>query len=695
MIILPLIVIPMLILAVVGFKTSSRQAGKTSTRYLNQRENDLRTLAENPSILNYYINRMYSLADETEAYRKDLERSLRRFAERVNSIELIYLQVRYVDYHGEEIAKVLEDRITSERGQVTDAPFFLAVKGVGPGELYRSADGPQMVYAMPTIYQEEGDDQTPTFQGAVVLDFVYPIKDFQHTQMVIARTFLIITILTLGIALFLIINRVRKLTDPIRRLAEGADLIATGQRSVQVQIDSRDEVGRLASSFNEMAASLEQNEAALQRKVVETRTLYEIGQEITAQVVLKPTLQLIVERAHDLLQADVSMLALRQEESDTFVMQAHSGAVPEALATLHIRPGEGLGGRVVETGTSIMVGDYLEEFPDSPFVRIAQEADIRSAVAVPLKAHDLVVGILYVLSRDPHKFRKEDEQLLSALADQAAIAIENAKLFEQVRQHAKGLEAKVSKRTRELEEANLELEAASRHKSEFLANMSHELRTPLNAILGYTELILDKIYGDLPEKIQDVLGRLEQNGRHLLGLINDVLDLSKVEAGQLTLSLNDYSMKDVVQTVFTAVESLAVEKNLELKVTVSPDLAPGKGDEQRIVQVFLNLVGNAIKFSEKGEVRVEVATSNGTFLVSVSDTGPGLSEADQERIFEEFHQVDSSSTRKKGGTGLGLSIAKRIVEMHGGRIWVESSLGKGSTFWFTLPIRVEEQTEQR
>jgi signal transduction histidine kinase len=694
-IILPLIVIPMLILAAVGFNTSNREAGKTSTRYLNQRENDLRTLAENPSILNYYLNRMYNLADETEAYRKDLERSLKRFADSANSIELIYLQVRYVDDQGKEIAKVLKERITGERGQVTDEPFFLAVKELGPGELYQSPVGPQMVYAMPTIYQQEGDDQTPTFQGAVVLDFVYPVKDFQHTQMVIARTFLIITILTLGIALFLIINRVRRLTDPIRRLAEGADLIATGERSVQVKIDSGDEVGRLATSFNEMAANLEQNEAALQRKVVETQSLYEIGQEITAQVAFKPTLQLIVERAHDLLQAEVSMLALREEESDTFVMQAHIGTVPDALTRLRIKEGEGLGGRVVERGTSITVGDYLEEYIDSPFLEIAQEADLRSVIAVPLKAHDEVMGLLFVLSRKPRKFRDEDQQVLSALADQAAIAIENAKLFEQVRQHAKELEAKVSERTRELEAANLELAAASRHKSEFLANMSHELRTPLNAILGYTELILDKIYGDVSEKIQDVLGRLEQNGRHLLGLINDVLDLSKVEAGQLTLSLNDYSMKEVVQTVFTAVESLAAEKSLALEVKVSPDLPPGKGDEQRIVQVLMNLVGNAIKFCEEGEVRVEAEASTETFLVSVSDTGPGLSDADQEKIFEEFHQVDSSSTRKKGGTGLGLSIAKRIVEMHGGRIWVESTLGNGSTFRFTLPIRVERQKEQR
>jgi signal transduction histidine kinase len=257
------------------------------------------------------------------------------------------------------------------------------------------------------------------------------------------------------------------------------------------------------------------------------------------------------------------------------------------------------------------------------------------------------------------------------------------------------LEEKVEARTRELTEALEQLEIASKHKSEFLANMSHELRTPLNAILGYTELILDKIYGDVPEKVYEVLEFLEQNGRHLLGLINDVLDLSKIEAGQLTLSLNEYSMQEVIQSVFTSIEPLAAEKNLKLKVMVSSDLAHGKGDEQRIAQVLLNLVGNAIKFTEEGEVKAEATASNDMFVVSVSDTGPGLSDADQKKIFEEFHQADSSSTREKGGTGLGLSIAKRIVEMHGGRIWVESTLGNGSTFRFTLPVRVEKQKEQR
>jgi signal transduction histidine kinase len=221
--------------------------------------------------------------------------------------------------------------------------------------------------------------------------------------------------------------------------------------------------------------------------------------------------------------------------------------------------------------------------------------------------------------------------------------------------------------------------------------MSHELRTPLNAILGYTELVLDQVYGDTPDKMRGVLQRIESNGRHLLGLINDVLDLSKIEAGELSLALADYSLKEVVHTVYTAVEPLASEKKLAFKIELPPDLPPGHGDERRLTQVLLNLVGNAIKFTDSGEVLIRAAAANGAFKVAVHDTGPGISAADQGKLFQQFQQADNSITRRKGGTGLGLAISKRIVELHGGKIWVESRVGEGSTFAFTFPVMVEQQ----
>jgi signal transduction histidine kinase len=266
--------------------------------------------------------------------------------------------------------------------------------------------------------------------------------------------------------------------------------------------------------------------------------------------------------------------------------------------------------------------------------------------------------------------------LLQTFAAQAAVAVENARLFQ------------------EIQDKGRELELASKHKSQFLANMSHELRTPMNAVLGYTDLILDGIFGDVPEPLRDTVERIKSNGQHLLGLINDVLDLSKMEAGQLTLSLGDYAMQDVVYAVVSAVESLAAGKKLALETVLPPDLPPGRGDERRLIQVLLNLAGNAIKFTDSGQVAIAVRADDGAFVVSVSDTGPGISTADQAKIFEEFQQADSSSTRAKGGSGLGLSISRRIVELHGGRLWVESVPGEGSTFHFTVPIKVERGTER-
>jgi signal transduction histidine kinase len=242
----------------------------------------------------------------------------------------------------------------------------------------------------------------------------------------------------------------------------------------------------------------------------------------------------------------------------------------------------------------------------------------------------------------------------------------------------------------ELRRLNERLEQASRAKSEFLANMSHELRTPMNAILGFTEMLLDGLYGDVPADLREPLADIQANGRHLLRLINDVLDLSKIEAGRLELVVDTYAVTDVVESVRASLRSLAAEKGLEFATRVPPDLPMARGDGRRITQCLLNLAGNAIKFTREGRVEISVSQEGYDLVYRVSDTGIGIPEKELENVFGEFRQVDATVTREYGGTGLGLSITKKFVELHGGRIGVESRLGKGSMFWFSIPLEVDK-----
>jgi signal transduction histidine kinase len=236
---------------------------------------------------------------------------------------------------------------------------------------------------------------------------------------------------------------------------------------------------------------------------------------------------------------------------------------------------------------------------------------------------------------------------------------------------------------------NDRLSQASRAKSEFLANMSHELRTPLNAILGFTELMLDELYGEVPPGLREPLTDIQTNGRHLLRLINDVLDLSKIEAGRLELGGGEYSVQEIVDVVHASLRSLALEKHLTFTATASPDIPPARGDGRRITQCLMNLAGNAIKFTRHGRVDIDARLDGDRLVYRVTDTGIGIPKDEVENVFAEFRQVDAAITREYGGTGLGLSITKRLVEMHGGRIWVESELGKGSTFSFTVPLHAD------
>jgi signal transduction histidine kinase len=291
-------------------------------------------------------------------------------------------------------------------------------------------------------------------------------------------------------------------------------------------------------------------------------------------------------------------------------------------------------------------------------------------LAVPLLREERIMGALTVWRKEAGNFSPEVVNLLQTFATQSALAIQNARLF------------------REIEDKSRQIEAANRHKSEFLANVSHELRTPLNAIIGFSEVLLEKFFGELNDKQNEYVDDILSSGRHLLSLINDILDLSKIEAGRMELEVTTFHLPDAIENALTLIRERASRHGIRLNQVIDDRLGDFTGDERKIKQILVNILSNAVKFTpEGGQIKVEANLGDSAAIVSVIDTGIGIAKEDQEAIFEEFRQVGSNYAHKREGTGLGLTLTRKFVELHGGKIWVESEAGKGSKFTFTLPLK--------
>ena len=411
----------------------------------------------------------------------------------------------------------------------------------------------------------------------------------------------------------------------------------------------------------------------LARSVDELQALGEVGRAVSSTLDLETVLATIVSRASQLSGTDGGAIYEYDEDAEEFHLRATQDLdadLVELLRSTSIPKGDGAVGRMAVTLEPTQIPDIERDATYQSRLRSAAlRAGYHALLAVPLLRENRIIGGLIVNRKTPGEFGPDVIELLRTFAAQSALAIQNARLFQ------------------EIEEKSRQLEVADRHKSEFLASMSHELRTPLNAVIGFSEVLLDRMFGELNPKQDEYLQDILTSGRHLLSLINDILDLAKIEAGRMELEVTDFHLPQAIDNAITLIRERAARRAITLAVTVDPRLGEIKGDERKVKQVLLNLLSNAIKFTpEGGRVEVNGGLADGFAEVSVTDTGVGIAPEDHEAVFEEFRQVGTDYAKKHEGTGLGLTLSRRFVELHGGKIWVKSQLGRGATFTFTLPV---------
>ncbi|GEM_PF-845900 len=472
----------------------------------------------------------------------------------------------------------------------------------------------------------------------------------------------------------------RRLAKPIQALHDGAEEIGKGNLDVKLNIRTNDEIEQLANEFNRMGEKLKESYSTLEQKVAErTRQLTALNiiatttnRSLELQEILENTLDKILE----VMQFQAGAIRFLDTMEGKLILKASRGLPPDFTQKYKEIPAEEMiAGQVATTGFPVIIEDAkLLPHQDSPIFKLG----FVSLVAIPMRSKDRIVGTLTGASRVPRSFTPQDLELLTSIGNQLSIAIENATLYTQTKAVVE------------------QLKEADRFKSEFLSNISHELRAPLTSIIGYSELLLDQVTGELSSRQGEYIANIQNSGTHLLEIINNLLDLSKIRAGRMETHFGEFSMRNLIVGCMKSVTPLASKKGQNLEARIEEGSVMINADEIKVKQILLNLLSNAIKFSHHGGIIIIDAHSSvfeeqPAIEVSVIDTGIGIKQEDLHKIFEEFRQADSSYTRQYPGTGLGLPIARRFVEMHGGQIKVESQFGKGTQFTFVLPKRIEPE----
>lgn len=477
----------------------------------------------------------------------------------------------------------------------------------------------------------------------------------------------------------------KRLVEPVHLLHLGAERIGQGDLDHRLSITTNDEIEQLANEFNQMAVQLKESYTNLEQRVAdrtkELTALNLIASTVNESLDLHEILEDTLAKVLEVMRVEAGAIRTLNEERRTLVLMASRGFQEKFAQDLQeVNLGEFIAGQVGQSGKPIVIENAAEDPRHREESRLIQIGFI-SIACVPIKSKERITGTLTLASRTPRIFSAQDLQLLSSIGNQIGTAMENARLYER--------EQQMVERLREMD----------RFKSEFLSNVSHELRLPLTAILGFSELLLDRIPGSLTEDQEEYIKNMQASGQHLLEIINNLLDLSKIKAGKMELHLTEFEIKDLVESVERTVTPLIAKKQLSLDTQIPADLPLVSADQSKVKQILLNLLSNAIKFTPSGG-RVTISARRDTLkeqpciAISVADTGIGIRVEDQSNIFDEFKQLDASYTREHPGTGLGLTITKRFVEMQGGNVWVESQQGRGSTFTFTLPVHVPVGEEQ-